>query len=76
VKTLEFLAEVEETRVEGLRGENPHLRVKQTRAELARQEALLAEAYYALEQCVVKAPSSGEWERPSCTYGSTREMPS
>src|SRR5262249_23215635 len=69
VKTLEFLAEAEEKRVEGLRGENPHLRVKQARAELARQESLLAEACYALEQCVVKAPSAGCVLRLRCSAG-------
>ena len=69
VKTLESLAEAEEKRVEGLRGENPHLRVQQARAELARQEALLAEACYALEQCVVKAPSAGSVLRLRCSAG-------
>jgi multidrug resistance efflux pump len=69
VKTLESLAEAEEKRVEGLRGENPHLRVQQARAELARQEALLAEALYALEQCVVKAPSAGSVLRLGCSAG-------
>jgi multidrug resistance efflux pump len=69
VKTLESLAEAEEKRVEGLRGEDPHLRVQQARAELARQEALLAEACYALEQCVVKAPAAGSVLRLRCSAG-------
>jgi multidrug resistance efflux pump len=69
VKTLEALAEAEEKRVEGLRGENPNLRVTQARAELARQEALLAEACYALEQCVVKAPCAGSVLRLRCSAG-------
>ncbi len=69
VKTLESLAEAEEKRLEGLRGENPHLRVQQARAELARQEALLAEACYALEQCVVKAPAAGSVLRLRCSAG-------
>ncbi len=69
VKALESLAEAEEKRLEGLRGENPHLRVQQARAELARQEALLAEACYALEQCLVKAPSDGSILRLRCSAG-------
>jgi multidrug resistance efflux pump len=69
VKTLESLAEAEEKQVEGLRGENPHLRVQQARAELARQEALLAEALYALEQCVVRAPTAGRVLRLRCSAG-------
>jgi multidrug resistance efflux pump len=69
VKSLESLAEAEGKRVESLRGESPHLRVQQTRAELARQEALLAEACYALEQCVVKAPSAGSVLRLRCSAG-------
>jgi multidrug resistance efflux pump len=69
VKSLESLAEAEEKRLEGLRGENPHLRVQQARAELARQEALLAEARYALEQCVVKAPAAGRVLRLRCSAG-------
>lgn len=69
VKTLESLAEAEESRVESLRGKNPHLRVEQARAELARQKALLAEACYALEQCVVKAPAAGSVLRLRCSAG-------
>ncbi len=69
VKTLESLAEAEEKRVEGLRGENPCLRVQQARAELARAEALLAEARYALDQCVVKAPVAGSVLRLRCSAG-------
>lgn len=69
VQTLESLAEAEERRLEGLRGENPSLRVEQARAELARQEALLAEARYALEQCVVKAPAAGNVLRRRCSAG-------
>jgi HlyD family secretion protein len=69
VKALESLAEAEEKRLEGLRGENPHLRVQQARAELARQEALLAEACYTLEQCLVKAPSAGSVLRLRCSAG-------
>jgi multidrug resistance efflux pump len=69
VKTLESLAKAEEKRVESLQGENPHLRVEQARAELARQDSLLAEACYALEQCVVKAPSAGSVLRLRCSAG-------
>jgi HlyD family secretion protein len=69
VEALESLAEAEEKRVEGFRGEDPHLRVEQARAELARQEALLAEACYALEQCVVKAPTAGSVLRLRCSAG-------
>jgi multidrug resistance efflux pump len=69
VKTLESLAEAEEKRLEGLRGEDPGLRVRQARAEQARQEALLAEAQYALEQCVLKAPEAGRVLRLRCGAG-------
>jgi multidrug resistance efflux pump len=69
VKMLESLAEAEEKRVESLQGENPYLRVEQARAERTRQEALLAEACYALEQCVVKAPSAGSVLRLRCSAG-------
>ena len=69
VQTLESLAEAEERRLEGLRGETPSLRVEQARAELTRQEALLAEAQYALEQCVVKAPAPGSVLKLRCGAG-------
>ena len=59
MKALESAAEAEEKRLVGLRGEDPGLRVKQAQAEVARAEALLAEANYALEQCVVTAPAAG-----------------
>jgi HlyD family secretion protein len=69
VKTLVSLAEAEDKQVEGLRDESPDLRVQQARAELARQEALLAEARYALEQCVLKAPAAGRVLRLRCSAG-------
>lgn len=69
VKALASLAEAEEKRVEGLRAENPRLHVQQARSELARAEALLAEARYALEQCVMKAPAAGTVLRLRCSAG-------
>ncbi len=69
VKALESLAEAEEKRLEGLRNEDPGLRVQQARAEAARAEALLAEAKYGLEQCVVRAPTAGNVLRVRCNAG-------
>jgi HlyD family secretion protein len=69
VRTLESLAEAEEKRLEALHGENPRLRIEQARAERARQEALLAEAQYTREQCVVTAPTAGSVLRLRCSAG-------
>lgn len=69
VRALEALAEAEEKRLEGLRGQDPGLQVQRAMAEVARAEALLAEAQYALEQCVVKAPAAGTVLRVRCGPG-------
>jgi multidrug resistance efflux pump len=69
VKALESMAQAEEKRLEGLRAEDPDLRVKLATAEVARATALLAEAQYALEQCVVTAPAAGRVLRVRCGAG-------
>jgi multidrug resistance efflux pump len=69
VKALEAMAAAEEKRLAGLKDENPRLRVEQARAEVARAQALLAEARYGLEQCVVSAPAAGSVLRVRCGAG-------
>ncbi len=59
VKALEAVALAEEKKLDGLRGQNPTLQVSQAQAEVARTEALLAEARYALSRCQVLAPERG-----------------
>jgi multidrug resistance efflux pump len=69
VKALESMTEAEGKRLEGLRAEEPDLRVKLAGAEVARATALLAEAQYALEQCVVTAPAAGRVLQVRCGAG-------
>jgi multidrug resistance efflux pump len=69
VKSLEAVADAEARRLEGLRAEDPGLAVRQARAEVARAEALIAEAEYALKQCVVTAPEAGSVLRLRCGAG-------
>lgn len=69
VKALEAVATAEEKRLEGLRGQNPALRVHQAKAEAARAQAQVDEARHALEQCVVRAPAAGRLLRVRCGVG-------
>ncbi|MFO0843422.1 MAG: HlyD family efflux transporter periplasmic adaptor subunit [Gemmataceae bacterium] len=68
-KALEAVADAEAKRLDGLRDQNPTLRVQQARAEAARAEALVAEARHGLEQCVVRAPEAGRLLRRRCGVG-------
>jgi multidrug resistance efflux pump len=69
VKVLESLAQAEGKRLEGLLAEAPDLRVRLASAEVERATALLAEAQYVLEQCVVTAPAAGRVLRVRCGAG-------
>lgn len=69
VKSLDAAAAAEARRLEGLRGEDPALRVQQAKAEVARAEALVAEAEYGLGQCAVTAPEAGRLLRVRCGAG-------
>lgn len=69
VKVLEATAEAEAKRLEDLRDQDLSLRVQQAKAEEARAQALVAEAQYGLEQCVVTAPMNGSVLRVRCGVG-------
>jgi multidrug resistance efflux pump len=69
VKALESMSQAEGKRLESLRAEDPDLRVRLASAEVERATALLAEAQYVLEQCVVTAPAAGRVLRVRCGAG-------
>lgn len=69
VNALQSMADAEGRRLESLRAEDPGLRVQQAKAEVARAEALLAEAEYGLTQCLVVAPEAGRVLRVRCGVG-------